>query len=30
MGIWAHRRAGAALLFGDIVFDFRPAQGRWG
>jgi signal-transduction protein with cAMP-binding, CBS, and nucleotidyltransferase domain len=27
MGVWANRRAGAALLFGDIVFDFRPAQG---
>ncbi|MCA3424185.1 MAG: CBS domain-containing protein [Roseomonas sp.] len=27
MGIWSNRRAGAALLFGDIVFDFRPAQG---
>ena len=28
MGVWANRRAGAALLFGDIVFDFRPAQGN--
>jgi signal-transduction protein with cAMP-binding, CBS, and nucleotidyltransferase domain len=27
MGIWSNRRVGAALLFGDIVFDFRPAQG---
>ena len=27
MGIWSNRRAGAALLFGDIVFDFRPAAG---
>jgi signal-transduction protein with cAMP-binding, CBS, and nucleotidyltransferase domain len=27
MGIWSNRRAGAALLFGDIVFDFRPAGG---
>jgi len=27
MGIWSNRRAGAALLFGDIVFDFRTAQG---
>ena len=27
MGIWSNRRAGAALLFGDIVFDFRPVQG---
>ncbi|MCA3418629.1 MAG: CBS domain-containing protein [Roseomonas sp.] len=27
MGIWSNRRTGAALLFGDIVFDFRPAQG---
>ncbi|MCA3322131.1 MAG: CBS domain-containing protein [Roseomonas sp.] len=26
MGIWSNRRVGAALLFGDIVFDFRPAQ----
>jgi len=24
---WAHRRAGAALLFSDIAFDFRPAWG---
>ena len=28
MGIWSNRRVGAALLFGDIVFDFRPAQGN--
>jgi signal-transduction protein with cAMP-binding, CBS, and nucleotidyltransferase domain len=27
MAYWSNRRAGAALLFGDIVFDFRPAQG---
>jgi len=27
MGVWANRRAGAALLFGDIVFDFRPTRG---
>lgn len=27
MSYWSNRRAGAALLFGDIVFDFRPAQG---
>lgn len=25
--IWARRRAGAALLFADIAFDFRPAWG---
>lgn len=24
---WAHRRAGAALLFADIAFDFRAAAG---
>lgn len=24
---WAYRRAGAALLFSDIAFDFRPAWG---
>jgi signal-transduction protein with cAMP-binding, CBS, and nucleotidyltransferase domain len=27
MAYWSNRRAGAALLFGDIVFDFRPVQG---
>jgi signal-transduction protein with cAMP-binding, CBS, and nucleotidyltransferase domain len=26
-GIWARRRSGAALLFADIAFDFRPAWG---
>lgn len=25
--VWAHRRAGAALLFSDVAFDFRPAAG---
>jgi signal-transduction protein with cAMP-binding, CBS, and nucleotidyltransferase domain len=26
--LWAHRRAGAALLFSDIAFDFRAAWGE--